>query len=224
MKVLLCGEGPHDVGLPNEWNDALRAYEDLDGWLQPIVRRHRPCASVFSVRFRKDLQIDARAERRLRPLPTGHGAKALLAKVVAINGNYDMLIFMVDTDSADQRRHADIVAEIEDGFARIEGDVPCIPCVPMSAAESWMMADPGAWARAADYDGFALPRSPERTWGARDDPEGGHPHRVFARVCDEAGVSDSRATRVEIAEATEWNVARAACPVSLEPFLAQIEA
>ena len=203
---------------------ARKLIRRLGRWVQPLIRRHRTCACDFSIRFRKDLQIDARVQSRLRPLPAGHGTKALLAKIVAINGGYDMLIFMVDTDLPDQRRHAEIIAEIEDGFARIEGSISCIPCVPMSASESWMMADPGAWVRAADYNGPALPRSPERTWGPRDDPEGGHPHQAFARVCEDAGRSDSRATRVEIVEATEWNVARVACPVSLEPFLAKVEA
>jgi len=222
LKILLCGEGPHDIGLPNHWDVSARSYVALDGWMQPIVRRSLGKASDFTVRKRVELQSFP-GNPNGRRLPAGHGAKAYLAKRAAVTGGYDLLIFMADADSTDQRDWRRIVGEIEAGFALLESDIRCIACVPMSASESWLLADHGAWATVASYDGGGLPAHPERIWGARDDPTGNHPHRLFYRICEAAGLPDGRDTRVRIATATALDVARARCPMSMEPFLAALE-
>ena len=223
MKVLLCGEGPHDIGLPNQWDDRRRDYVELDGWMQPIVRQALGDAPEFTVQRRIELQVQSRDPNR-RHLPVGHGAKAYLAKRLAATSGYETLVFMADTDSTDIRDWRRIVGEIEAGFALLEAPVRCVACVPMSASESWLLADPDAWLEATGYDGSELPSRPEAIWGARDDPAADHPHRYFLRICGAAGVPDDRETRVRIAEVIALPTARARCPQSLEPFLAALEA
>jgi hypothetical protein len=223
VKVLLCGEGPHDIGADNCWNGGKREYEDLEGWLHAFVRKSKQQDITFGVRRRNELQITARDARRYRKRPAGHGSKALIAKLVAVAEDYDVLIFMVDADSPEPKTWRHIVDEVEAGFNAVEGSTVCIPCVPMSASESWLMADSGAWLSVAGYNGDGLPAHPEEIWGGRDDPDGDHPHRFFARICGDAGVPDNRETRVDIASATDLASARAACPTSLDPFLADLE-
>jgi hypothetical protein len=123
-------------------------------------------------------------------------------------GGYDILIYMADADSNDLHDWTRIVAEIEAGFALLAYHIRCIACVPMAASESWLLSDPDAWATVAGYDGADLPPRPEAIWGERDDPTGNHPHRLFFRICDAAGVTDDRDTRVRIAEATALARAR----------------
>ncbi len=224
MKVLLCGEGDHDIGQASYWNEHLREYEIVDGWLQFFVRAVKGHDLSFSVKRRVELQINPREGRGLQPLPYGHGAKALLAKLAAISGGYDILIFMVDADSPHVRDWRRKINEVRIGFDRIDGDVVCIPCVPMSASECWLMADGDAWVTVANYGGYLLPKNPERTWGMRNDPQGGHPHRLFKRVCDSAGLNDNRDTRVRIASETDLVVARTKCATSLGSFFLELEA
>jgi hypothetical protein len=223
LKVLLCGEGPHDIGIPDHWDARRREYVALDGWMQPIVGRVLAGSPEFSARKRNELQVQQRDPNKRR-LPEGHGAKAYLAKRAAVTGSYDVLIFMVDADSNDFRDWQRIVAEIEAGFALLDACIRCIACVPMAASESWLLSDPQAWATVADYNGANLPPRPETIWGARDNPAGNHPHRLFFRVCEAAGVSDDLDTRVRVAAATTVAIARARCPMSMEPFIAALEA
>ena len=136
---------------------------------------------------------------------------------------YDALIYMVDADSNDVDEWQRIVTEIVGGFELLEANVRCIACVPMAASESWLLSDAQAWATVAGDDVAGLPLRPESIWGRRDDPAGNHPHRFFFRICQAAGVTDDRDTRVRIAEAMALPVARVICPLSMEPFLAALE-
>lgn len=223
MKVLLCGEGSHDIGVSAAWDPQRRDYVELFGWLQPIVISALGEAPSFEVRRRIELQLLSKDPNR-RSLPGGHGAKAYLAKRAAVTEGFDLLVFMVDADSptiGDWRR---IVTEVEAGFALIDDDVRCVACVPMSASESWLLADPAAWVAVTGYTGAGLPARPERIWGERDDPNANHPHRYFARICHAAGVDDGREIRMLIADAIDLQSARARCPRSMEPFLTALAA
>lgn len=217
MRALLCGEGPHDIGIPKAWDARRKEYVELFGWLQPLVTAALGTVPRFEVRRRVELQILNRDPSK-RKLPGGHGTKAYLAKRAAVTEGFDLLVFMADADSPDIGDWKRIVGEIEAGFALINGPTRCVACVPMSASESWLLADPAAWVAVTGH-GAALPVKPEQIWGRRDDPVANHPHRYFARTCDTAGINDDRETRARISEATDIRVAREKCPQSMEPFL-----
>ena len=217
IKVLVCGEGRHDVG------ESKRPYRedrttDEDGWLQAFLRRLIPGQTTFKVVPRRELVLQRRQQRQYQPLPQGHGKKALLCKIRAKAGGYDLVVFMADADSTKRLDWRRTHSDISDGFDRLPGPNG-IPCVPMSASESWLLADGQAWQGIGLTKLNLLPRKPEKIWGAPNDHKGNHPHQVFRRVCDAAGVQDSQAIRVRLAHSSNLETLRSACPTSFVAFV-----
>jgi hypothetical protein len=220
-RILLCGEGPHDIG-QHDWMPTERRHIHYDGWLQCIIRQVGFDDDELSTKRRNEIILLPRDQRRHRPLPPGHGAKALAAKLIAKIEGYDIVIFMVDADSNDPRSWKETRSQIIAGFAKIDG-VCAIACVPMSASESWLLADEDAWLGLGLLDTTLLPTSPESIWGRRNDSNGNHPHSFFARVCEHAGVSDSRETRAVIAENSSVRRIDEKCPVSFRSFAKDLD-
>lgn len=224
MKVLICGEGAHDIGETDFWCAQTRTYVSLEGWMQPLVRRIIGRDPVeLSIKKRRDLTILPNEIRRLQPLPKGHGAKALFAKRAAILGGYDAVVFMADADDPSEKRWQEICEEIFEGFSRIDSEILSVACVPRSASESWLLSDKDAW-RHVSGEEVDLPAKPEEIWGLRDDPDGGHPHRLFARCCVAANMPDERKTRLALAEASDLSIMAQRCPVSFVHFQQQLQA
>lgn len=218
MRVMLCAEGPQDAGYKSRWDSKAREFVSTEGWLQPIVRKYCGMAS-FEVRYRRDLTLLQRSKtKKLR----GHGEKARLARLAAEADECDLLVFMVDADSNDERDWRTVTEDVLEGFAAHPDGPKAVACVPMATSESWLLADAEAWAGAGLKDTKILPRKPEEIWGGRDDPAGGHPHRYFARVCVNADVSDSACTRNALMEATSIEVLLSKCPNSFSFFHSQI--
>lgn len=224
-KVMLCGEGAHDVGLLAEWDSRRSRYVDLEGWMQPIIRNSLGGDIKFSVRRRRDITLLPRHMKGRKPLPGGHGAKALMSKLIAEKDGCDIVIFMVDADDTDETVWRGKRAQILAGFAASDIAVHGIACVPKSASECWLLSDESAWKEVGlDIKRSPLPRRPEEIWGGRDDPQGNHPHRLFTRMCEAAGVTDSRDTRFEIAMRSQLNVIVEGCPISFGAFLTDVAA
>ncbi len=213
--ILLCAEGKHDFGATNIWCARARDFVTTEGWLQPLIRSVLDFSPDFEIRERSSL-----IRLRGNPKPAhGHGDKSYLAKRTAALEGHDIVIFMVDTDSAVPQRHSEIVQEITDGFDAYSDDsVGCIACVPLSASEAWLLADhsawQGVWGKAVD----TLPDQPESIWGKRDDPAGNHPHRYFFRVCAEVSAADNTETRRMVSEALSVATLREKCPISFASF------
>ena len=218
IRVLVCGEGKHDIG-----RSAWSGEAGIEGWLQSILRKLIGRSVEFVPVTRGELVLQRRQEKSLRPLPKGHGAKALAAKIRGISGGYDLVVFMVDADSKERKEWRKKRDEIVSGSSRIPG-VECVPCVPMSASESWLLADQDAWVCIGLKDSSLLPSRPERIWGARTAPEGNHPHQFFRRVCLSASVEDSTHTRVQIALTSKIETLRMRCPLSFSAFADATEA
>ena len=161
IKVLVCGEGRHDVG------ESKRPYRedrttDEDGWLQAFLRRLIPGQTTFKVVPRRELVLQRRQQRQYQPLPQGHGKKALLCKIRAKAGGYDLVVFMADADSTKRRDWRRTHSDISDGFDRLPGPNG-IPCVPMSASENWLLADGQAWQGIGLTKLNLLPKKPKRS-------------------------------------------------------------
>jgi hypothetical protein len=214
IRILVCGEGSHDVG-KKEWNPHLRSHEFLDGWLQCVIRSHFAQEIEFIACTRKELIRLPR--REYKPLPRGHGAKALAARFMGEVNKCHFVVYMVDADSPDSARWSEIRVEILDGFSKFS-DSGGIACVPMSASESWLLADDVAWSEVGLDDVSILPRFPEKIWGIYNDPNGNRPHDFFSRVCVASGLPDNRETRVRIAQVTNLSKLRLKCPVSFQAF------
>ncbi|MBX9707602.1 MAG: hypothetical protein K2X61_06685 [Caulobacteraceae bacterium] len=171
-------------------------------------------------KLRRDLALLPRESRRFKPLPTGHGAKALASALLAQSVGADVSIFMADSDSNDPARTAEVRAEIQAGFAAASDaglTVKGVACVAMSTSESWLLADANSWLKVTGFQPD-LPRHPELIWGARNDPAGDHPKQYFRRTTEASGVPDSLDTRNQLAAAASVKMIAKICPYSFEPF------
>jgi hypothetical protein len=227
MKILLCGEGQHEFGSEGEWNPRTKQRESTEGWMQVLVRNLRDDAPEFSIRRRDEIQLLSKS--KFRPKLEGHADKARLARYLANNEEFDAVIFMADCDSPDRRDWVSRVEDIQSGFDALDTlDQPIgtagVVCVPMSASESWLLADSDAWEALGLEDLKKLPPRPETIWGEHDDPEGDRPHRIFKRICDDADVPDNRDTRVQVMNNTAPGTLARKCPISFQPFQAAVTA
>ena len=221
IKVLVCGEGPHDIGESKRRSGGAGTADEA-GWLQTVLSRLIPEETKFVVVKRRELVLQRRQQERYQPLPQGHGKKALLCKIRARVGEYDLVVFMADADSNKRRDWDRKRSDILDGFGRVQGPNG-VPCVPMSTSESWLLADGRAWRGIGLTKLNLLPNKPEQIWGSPNDPKGNHPHQVFRRVCDAAGVRDSRETRVNVAHSSNLETLHSACPTSFAAFVGDTE-
>jgi hypothetical protein len=171
----------------------------------------------FEARLNRSLAV-LPGRKPPRPLPDGHGARALYAMETAESEGFDMLVFGVDADTNLKREWNTIRRQIVAGFKRSNATLKAVACVPMSTSESWLLADAEAWRVLGLRDVDILPPHPEVIWGPRDDPDGNHPHRYFARVCASARRHDDSETRWKVAE--EWSLTALTkkCPISFIAF------
>ena len=216
LRVLVCGEGKHDIGKSSDGGSGAQE----NGWLQILLQRLMT-VKIEMVAIKRDELVLQR--KKFRPLPSGHGQKALASKLRAKSEGYDVVVFMADADTKKlnewRKKRADILA----GFCRVDG-VGHASCVPMSASESWLLADAQAWNKLGLGTQAALPKQPEKIWGKRTDTESNHPHQYFRRICVEAGVSDSRETRVQLAKLLNCKTVQETCPNSFVAFVNDISA
>ncbi len=220
-KVLVCGEGRHDVGESKRPSGKGQTMDE-EGWLQAFLRRLIPNETTFVVVKRQELVLQRRQQGQHQPLPQGHGRKALAAKIRATAGDYDLIVFMADADSNKPVVWNRIRSEILDGLTRLPG-ANGVPCVPMSASESWLLADKQAWQGVGLKDVTMLPGRPESIWGSRENHKGNHPHQMFRRVCAAARVPDSRDTRVQLAHSSNLETLQSVCPTSFAAFVDDTE-
>lgn len=226
MKVLVVGEGPGDVGERDHWCDRTNQHITLPGWLHVVLGKlAKPGEPLDIVALRnRDIVLNPKDRQRNRPLPEGHGAKALAARLRAKIEGFDLLVFMADCDSRDNHDWDQHYGWIIDGFSRLEDAPPAAPCLPKCSSESWLLADADAWRAIGLSDIGQLPRTPESCWGKRDDPAGNHPHRIFARICHLSDVADSRETRVDVAERSDMATVKRKCPKSFATFWSDLAA
>ncbi|QQP93588.1 hypothetical protein IGS68_31685 (plasmid) [Skermanella sp. TT6] len=220
MRVLVVGEGPHDVGLRNVWCERTARHVDHPGWLQVYIRKlARPGEpwEIVAIQSRQ-IVLTGGQRRSHMPLPEGHGAKALAARLKAEIDGFDMVIFMADADSADDREWDRHYGWIRNGFDRIADGPAAVACLPKCSSESWLLSDAEAWMQTGLDDPRDLPPRPEELSGHRHDPASNHPHRLFTRICRSAGVEDCRETRVEVAGRSDMDTVARKCPKSFVAF------
>ncbi|HTW72807.1 MAG TPA: hypothetical protein VME47_23225 [Acetobacteraceae bacterium] len=221
MRILIVGEGPHDIGYRDAWDHRLKIMIDLPGWLQILLEKLRlPTVPIEVMAARRsEILLTDRDRRRNKPLPPGHGERALACMFRAAAGNYDVVIFMADADTPDDAKWREHHKDIEEGFSRgPSGPLPVI-CLPKAASESWLLADLAAWKAVGLRDITILPNKPEYAWGKRNDPNSHHPKHDFERAAKMSQLrGDGRGQRVEVMEHAEPNAISQSCPVSFASF------
>ena len=221
MKILICGEGPNDIGSIDRWSIRKESQVIQEGWLQPLLKKILDVDVEFVVVPRNRLvSLPGRLTRKVEL--SGHGVKAFTAKQRAIADGCDVVVFMVDADTRAKAEWEKKKRDIHGGFTAIPHDIRCVACVPMSASESWLLTDANAWASMGLKNPHALPKAPEEIWGKRADPLANHPHQVFARLCKEAGIGDNTPNRAQLMELTQSSSIAARCPVSFGAFVKEL--
>lgn len=226
MKILVVGEGKHDIGA-RVWREKEKCYADEPGWLQALIRRIAKPGLDFTITAirRSDIKLTDVNKRKLMPLPEGHGAKALAAMQKAIIEDYNVVIFMADLDSNQERDWDQHIKYIHLGYSRISSDkkITGIACLPKSTSESWILSDVDAWIQSGleEEDAAALRALPPETlWGTPSDPKGNHPKQVFNKFKAKLrGSRDETALRVEIISASTPNNIISRCSVSFAGFM-----
>lgn len=224
MRVFLVGEGPTDIG----GLAAEPPYKsDGPGFIQPIVRKVVGQGVSFDGQ-----KVSLLGKVRVRTLRQALARKAFVAAMLAEDAGSDLLVFAVDLDrgSGSGRRAAESDLEarrraIHAGCREAAEDkLACAAAVACRTIEAWALADRDAVATAF---GIARPielpggKEPEELWGRPRDPAGNHPKFVLARII---GRKASRDDLSEIAERADIAQLKRACPLSFEPFLAELEA
>jgi hypothetical protein len=221
MRILVVGEGPHDIGRRAEWSERTRTRVALPGWLHAALEKLRDPAKLIEVVAlrRNEIVLTDRQRRKNMPLPKGHGERALASMFRAEAGKYDVVIFMADADTKDQAAWQEHHDNISEGFKRgPSGPAPVI-CLPKSASESWLLADPAAWCALGLTKMSILPTNPEDTWGDRHNPESRHPKHEFERAARCARLEgDGRDQRVQVMEHSDMHVIASSCPLSFVSF------
>lgn len=223
-RILLCAEGAHDMGRERPMA--------LEGWLQPLIRRFADNdADLHFSRWPRSVAAGIRGSR----LPAGverHGKVAYRAMEKAVREEFDIVVYMVDNDTPDQRdrhRWREICEEIWSGFEAVKDAVCGVACIPISASESWLLADHAAWEALGLTDCSRLPgNGAEFIWGQKNDLEGNRPHRLFDRMFRDlgrkAGPESGIALRSELGETLSLETLKTNCPASFIPFARSMEA
>lgn len=220
--ILLCGEGPHDVGL-KEWDSKTGEHAWREGWMQPLVRKVHTSEIEIKTKYLKELVLFPRP-KALQPTPKGQRDKAAIARLVARLEGCAAVIYMTDADTNAEPERQAKVTEIKEGFAIIDNKVACVACVPKSASESWLLSDLAAWQALGLAKQANWPKScPEDLWGGRHDPTSNHPKHAFSRVAEDAGLSDGRDTRRQVSEDSSLQTMKRRCPTSLCEFVDELE-
>ncbi len=66
MKMLICGEGSHDMG-HSIWNDRIKDYKTREGWIQIFVR-----GITKKLDFGFDFEFETRKRNELPSLGSGN--------------------------------------------------------------------------------------------------------------------------------------------------------
>ncbi len=212
--ILLCGEGPHDMGSD---------YTGEEGWLQPVIRKLADeDAHVLFERLPRNRLAPVTGAKRPPLRLDGHARGAYNAMREAKTRGCDILVYMVDNDGRRDRereRWRVICEQIRDGFVAAGNPVCGVGCIPVSASEAWLLADAAAWRQLDLRDASCLPGNrAELIWGKRDESGGNHPHRYFARICRSAGSEDNVAMRRRLGELITLETVARNCPASFAPF------
>ena len=216
-QLLLCGEGPHEIGR-REWSVRTETVEITEGWLQPLVARLRGSSGDAATVSLKEL-FTLPGPRPTHARPRSELArKAQLAMFRAMEQGCSGVVFATDADSAEPPRQAQKVRAIEEGFESVPDRLAGVACVPMGTSEAWLLADRDAWQQVGATDLRKLPRRPEETWGRPHDPDSGHPKSLFVAVSEANQIAPDQDLRAELARRMSTNLVGTRCPRSFAPF------
>jgi len=224
MKVFLVGEGRHDIGdLAKE--PPFRS--GRPGFLQPVIESVAGSRVTF-----EGQKVSLIGKKRVSGLKEVAEKKAWMASLLAENVGADLLVYVRDLDkesgtSKSRRETIGAIArkreQIVRGCEAYTDAIRCVPGIPCRMIEAWAMGDLVAVAQVSDFvTSVKLPsgKGPEELWGERSDPMSDHPKNVLKRIF---GGKYTQEDMRRVAELADIRMVRKKCPLSFEPFAAELE-
>lgn len=223
MRIFLVGEGRHDIG---DLAAGPPYRSGRPGFLQPVIEKFVTSEAAFDG-TKVALLSKKRVSRRREALE----GQARVAVALATNAESDLLVFVRDLDrgggTGRQKAAADIrrmSEEIRRGCeTHTAEDLKCVPGIACRTVEAWALGDRAAVAETCSFaEPVELPdgKGPEELWGAPRDPSSNHPKMVLKRILGRDGTQRDLSA---IAERADLKAVRKSCPLSFEPFAAELE-
>jgi len=211
IKVIVCGEGPTDVG-KKDYNTSVW----IDG----------PAVAYIKNASTKKLQIDGIGKNELPKIQKvkckkGHSVKAERLGRYAILHSYKVAICYVDCDNNDFEI---IYQDISFGFSFYSHKVIGIPMIPKAMIESWLVADENAYLKVFGKKPSkpSLPNKPENLWGKKSDPESNYPKNVLKRIVSQFN-REPEGWRYALARNSNSKTLLLKCPESYGRFLCDMQ-
>ena len=211
IKVIVCGEGPTDVG---------KMDCDTSKWIPG------PAIAYIKNASTPKLQIDGIQKNKLPRIQKakckkGHSVKAERLCRYAILKSYKVAICYVDCDNNDFET---IYQDITFGFSFYSNQVIGIPMIPKAMIESWLLADEKAFIKVFGKKPSKppLPKKPESLWGEKSDPESNYPKNVLNRIVTQFKRKPD-SWRYDLACKANTNILSKKCPVSYGRFLCDMQ-
>jgi Domain of unknown function (DUF4276) len=223
MKVFLVGEGRHDIGdLAAE--PPYRG--EKPGFLQPVVEKLVRSEAAFD-----GAKVTLLSKKRVSSRREALEGQARLAVALATNAGSNLLVFVRDLDRGSGTGRRKAAAEIKRMSEEIRRgcethaaeDLQCVPGIPCRTIEAWALGDRAAVAElCGSTEPVELPdgKAPEDLWGKPRDPSSNHPKMILKRILGRDGTQQDLST---IAERADPKAVRESCPLSFEPFAAELE-
>ncbi|CAO81540.1 hypothetical protein [Candidatus Cloacimonas acidaminovorans] len=211
IKVIVCGEGPTDVGKKDC---------DTSEWIPG------PAIAYIKNASTPKLQIDGIQKNKLPRIQKakckkGHSVKAERLCRYAILKSYKVAICYVDCDNNDFET---IYQDITFGFSFYSNQVIGIPMIPKAMIESWLLADEKAFIKVFGKKPSKppLPKKPESLWGKKEDPNSNYPKNVLKLIVSQFN-NKPEDWRYALARNSNSKTLLLKCPESYGRFLCDMQ-
>jgi hypothetical protein len=211
IKVIVCGEGPTDVG---------KMDCDTSKWIPG------PAIAYIKNASTPKLQIDGIQKNKLPRIQKakckkGHSVKAERLCRYAILKSYKVAICYVDCDNNDFET---IYQDITFGFSFYSNQVIGIPMIPKAMIESWLLADEKAFIKVFGKKPSKppLPKKPESLLGKKEDPNSNYPKNVLKLIVSQFN-NKPEDWRYALARNSNSKTLLLKCPESYGRFLCDMQ-
>ena len=199
MKIIVCCEGPNDVG--------------------PIICFLKRCVNT------KKIDVECETHKSIKNTKIYHNIKnnrvGMIKKLyaLALIKDSNHIGYHQDTDD---NEFIDVYDAIKNVFGLVVSKkIKWMPIVPQKTMESWLLSDKKAYQNITRKP--SLPSAPEEIWGSFRDPNGNHPKKYFMRIFAQNNILLNRKTYTQIAENTNIEVLKSRCPKSFGQFYTDVQ-
>lgn len=212
IKVMICGEGPSDVGKTD-----YESQKWIPGPAVAFVEKAFAHDTTIIAISRQDLLHNHKHRLGRIRSKKGHAVKAERLAKLARRQNCNIAICYIDCD---RNEFDSLYNDVVLGFDRSETKIVGIPMLPKPMIEAWLMGDKNAYLQVLGKipSKPSLPRKPEELRGDKSNPSSNYAKNVLSRVISQFSIKDDH-WRYEIAIQSDPDTMSRICPISYGRFL-----